>query len=61
MPTRVGRRRDREWINDEFFQLLDAFEHDLGASEAGTNPTFAITDSTANAPSLRASLGRLKL
>ena len=38
VPTRVGRRRDREWINDELFQLLDAFEHDLGASEAGTNP-----------------------
>jgi Fic family protein len=35
VPTRVGRRRDREWINDELFQLLDAFEHDLGESEAG--------------------------
>ena len=30
IPTRVGRRRDREWISDELFQLLDAFEHDLG-------------------------------
>jgi Fic family protein len=30
VPTRVGRRRDREWISDELFQLLDAFEHDLG-------------------------------
>lgn len=28
-PVRVGRRRDREWINDELFQLLDAFEHTL--------------------------------
>jgi predicted ArsR family transcriptional regulator len=33
IPTRVGRRRDREWISDELFQLLDAFEHDLGRSE----------------------------
>ena len=30
MPTRVGRRRDREWINDDLFQLLDGFEHELG-------------------------------
>jgi Fic family protein len=30
VPTRVGRRRDREWISDELFQLLDAFEHHLG-------------------------------
>jgi len=29
VPTRVGRRRDREWISDELFQLLDAFEHDI--------------------------------
>ena len=29
-PTRVGRRRGREWISDELFQVLDAFEHDLG-------------------------------
>ncbi|MDZ7577795.1 MAG: Fic family protein [Candidatus Nanopelagicales bacterium] len=35
VPARVGRRRDREWISDELFQLLDAFEHDLGDSEAG--------------------------
>jgi len=28
--TRVGRRRNREWISDELFQVLDAFEHDLG-------------------------------
>ena len=34
VPTRVGRRRDREWINDQLFQLLDAFEHDLGEGEA---------------------------
>jgi hypothetical protein len=24
------RRRGREWISDELFQLLDAFEQDLG-------------------------------
>jgi Fic family protein len=30
VPTRVGRRRYREWISDELFQVLDAFEHDLG-------------------------------
>jgi Fic family protein len=30
VPTRVGRRRDREWISDELFHLLDAFEQDLG-------------------------------
>jgi hypothetical protein len=35
VPTRVGRRRDREWISDELFQLLDAFEHDLGQSADG--------------------------
>jgi Fic family protein len=36
VPTRVGRRRDREWISDELFRLLDAFEHDVGESEATT-------------------------
>lgn len=30
VPTRVGRRRDREWISDELFHLLDEFERDLG-------------------------------
>ena len=35
VPTRVGRRRDREWISDELFQLLDVFEHDLGQSDGG--------------------------
>ena len=30
IPTRVGRRRDREWTSDELFQLLDEFEHKLG-------------------------------
>ncbi|MFN8036767.1 MAG: Fic family protein [Acidimicrobiia bacterium] len=35
VPSRVGRRRDREWISDELFQLLDAFEHDLGETEVG--------------------------
>jgi hypothetical protein len=34
-PTRVGRRRDREWISDELFQLLDTFEYSLGEPEAG--------------------------
>ena len=34
-PTRVGRRRDREWISDELFQLLDAFEYNLGEPKAG--------------------------
>ena len=47
VPARVGRRRDREWISDELFQLLDAFEHDLGqladdgsarAAPSGTRP-----------------------
>lgn len=33
VPTRVGRRRDREWISDKLFQLLDQFEHDLGQGE----------------------------
>jgi Fic family protein len=33
VPTRVGRRRDREWISDELFQLLDQFEHDLGQGD----------------------------
>ena len=35
VPPRVGRRRDREWISDELFQLLDAFEHDLGEPADG--------------------------
>lgn len=35
VPTRVGRRRDREWISDELFRLLDAFEHDLAAPDDG--------------------------
>jgi len=34
-PTRVGRRRDREWISDELFQLLDTFEYNLGEPKAG--------------------------
>jgi Fic family protein len=34
-PTRVGRRRDREWISDELFQLLDAFEYNLGEPDTG--------------------------
>lgn len=35
VPTRVGRRRDREWISDELFELLDAFEYDLGQPTVG--------------------------
>ena len=35
LPTRVGRRRDREWLSDELFHLLDAFEHDLGQPPDG--------------------------
>jgi len=38
IPTRIGRRRGREWISDELFQLLDAFEHDLGQPETGDKP-----------------------
>ena len=29
VPTRVGRRRGREWISDELFELLDTFEYDI--------------------------------
>lgn len=36
VPTRVGRRRDREWISNELFELLDAFEANLGTDEDGT-------------------------
>ena len=35
VPTRVGRRRGREWISDELFQLLDAFEYDIARTEDG--------------------------
>ena len=28
-PMRVGRRRNREWISEPLFQLLDNFEHTL--------------------------------
>ena len=35
VPTRVGRRRNREWISDELFHLLDAFESDLGQPAGG--------------------------
>jgi len=38
VPTRVGRRRGREWISDELFQVLDAFEHDLGQPGDGRKP-----------------------
>lgn len=36
IPVRVGRRRDREWISDELFELLDGFEHNLGQIDSGT-------------------------
>ena len=29
VPARVGRQRDREWISNELFQLLDQFEQNL--------------------------------
>lgn len=35
VPTRVGRRRNREWISDELFELLDAFEYELGQPPDG--------------------------
>ena len=35
VPTRVGRRRGREWMSDELFQLLDAFEYDITQTEGG--------------------------
>jgi Fic family protein len=38
IPTRVGRRRDREWISDELFQTLDGFERNLGEIEPGAKP-----------------------
>ncbi len=38
IPTRVGRRRDREWISDELFQTLDGFERNLGEIEPGARP-----------------------
>ena len=41
VPTRVGRRRNREWISDELFRLLDAFEHDLGQPGDGGRPRAA--------------------
>ena len=37
-PTRVGRRRDREWISDELFELLDSFEHELRRRDGRRNP-----------------------
>lgn len=40
VPTRVGRRRDREWISDELFELLDQFDYDIaqGGSEGSPRP-----------------------
>ena len=46
VPTRVGRRRNREWISDELFRVLDAFGHDLGAQDdsgEGGRPTPSTT------------------
>jgi Fic family protein len=34
VPTRVGRRRDREWISDELFELLDNFDYEVGERDA---------------------------
>jgi hypothetical protein len=51
VPTRIGRRRDREWISDELFQLLDAFEHDLGQPTGGDRAR--PTPSRAQPPSQR--------
>ena len=34
-PVRVGRRRDREWISDELFQVLDGFEYRLDQDNTG--------------------------
>lgn len=39
VPARVGRRRGREWISNELFQLLDAFEHDLARPAESGRPT----------------------
>jgi Fic family protein len=41
VTTRVGRRRNREWISDELFQLLDALEDDLGQPGDGGKPRAA--------------------
>jgi hypothetical protein len=38
VPTRVGRRRDGEWISEELFQLLDAFEYDLADASPDGSP-----------------------
>lgn len=35
VPTHVGRRRDREWTNDQLFELLDAYEYGLATPAAG--------------------------
>jgi Fic family protein len=32
-PTRVGRRRNRQWVSEDLFHLLDDFEQDLGSSD----------------------------
>ena len=34
-PVRVGRRRDREWISDDLFQVLDGFEYRLDQDNTG--------------------------
>jgi Fic family protein len=51
VPTRVGRRRDREWISDELFQLLDAFEHDIGQADGAQGDRPAPTPTRPPRPS----------
>lgn len=50
VPTRVGRRRDREWISEELFQLLDAFENDLGESGMPPGTTSQMSPKRAAVP-----------
>jgi len=51
VPTRVGRRRGREWISDELLQLLDAFEYDLARTEdVHHRPTPSATGQPRNTP-----------
>jgi hypothetical protein len=53
-PTRVGRRRDREWISERF-PLVYALEHDLGqAAEAWPPRPAPRTDASTKAPSTTA-------
>jgi hypothetical protein len=38
VTTRVGRRRNREWISDELFQVLDAFGNEIGQQPDRNDP-----------------------